>query len=101
MRPGRRLDAGAVQGPFADRDYQAGLFGDGDEHRRRHVSAYRMGPAQQRLAGRYTAAAQIDQRLVIQLELLRGNGIAQVELERAALLDRKSTRLNSSHLGIS
>src|SRR5450756_1444449 len=31
MRPGRRLDAGAVQGPFADRDDQAGLFGNGDK----------------------------------------------------------------------
>src|SRR5450756_257412 len=89
MRPGRRLDAGAVQGPFADRDDQAGLFGDGDEHRRRHFSAYRMGPAQQRLAGRYTAAAQIDQRLVIQLELLRGK-VQHDELVAAEARDHVS-----------
>ena len=47
-----------------------------------------MRPAQQRLAGRHAAGAQVDQRLVIQLELLRQERVAQVEFERAALLHR-------------
>ena len=72
VRPGRRLDAGAVQDPFAERDDHAGLLGDRDEHRGRHFSAHRMFPAHQRLAGRHPAGAQVDQRLVVQPELLRG-----------------------------
>ena len=88
VRPSCRLAAGAVQGPFAERDDQAGLLGNRYEYRRRHRSAQRMGPAQQRLAGRHPAGAQVDQRLVIQMELLGAERFAQIELERAALLHR-------------
>ena len=89
VRPTRRLGAGAVQGPVADRDDLPGFLGDRDEHRRRHFAAGRMRPAQQRLAGRHAAGAQIDQRLEIERELVQGQRVAQVEFERAALLHRR------------
>ena len=45
-----------------------------------------MMPAQQRFAAADLVAFQIDQRLVVQLELVVRERLAQVELERAARL---------------
>src|SRR5690606_42157949 len=47
------------------------------------------------------SAAEIDQRLVVRLQAFVLDRIAQVDLDLAAALDRKSTRLNSSHVKIS
>ena len=49
LRPGRRVGAGAVDHPFADRDDQAELLGERDEIARRDQPAHRMLPADQRL----------------------------------------------------
>ena len=54
--------------------------------RRRDHAALRMRPAQQRLAGRDALGVQIEQRLVVELEGVRGERVAQVELELAARL---------------
>ncbi len=78
----------AFEYPVAKRHDEVGLLRDGDEHRRWHGAARRMRPAQQGLAGCHAAARQVDQWLEMQLELLRRQRLAQVELQCAPRLRR-------------
>ena len=80
--------AGLAQHPVADLDDQAHLLGDRNELGRRDHAAQRMRPAQQRLAGRDLLGLQVEQRLVVDLEGVVGERVAQVELEAAARLRR-------------
>ena len=86
VRPVRRLGAGRPQHPFAERIDQAGLLRDRNELGRRDHAALGMVPAQQRLAADDPVVADVDQRLVVQLELAAHERLAQVDLQRAARL---------------
>ena len=86
LRPMGRLHAGGAQHPFAERQDQAGFLGQRDEVGRRDHAALGMIPAHQRLEAGDLAGLQVEDRLVVDLELAVGDGLAQVELERAARL---------------
>ena len=79
--PRRHLPARLVERQPADVDDHAGVFGDGNEVRRRHQPAHRVAPAQQRLESGDAAGAQRDDRLVVQLEGALVDRVAQVGLE--------------------
>src|SRR5882724_5184129 len=49
----------AVQDPLADVEYQAGLFGEGNEVRGGNVAVARQAPAEQRFGADYAAASEI------------------------------------------
>ena len=72
--------------PFADRRHQAGFLGDRDEHVRRHDAALRVVPADQRLEADQLLGLGVDQRLEVQVELLRGDRRAEVGFEPDAVL---------------
>ena len=67
-----------------DRD-QAGFLHDRHEFAQRHQAARRMLPAQQRLGADDAPARQIDDRLVVQHELLAFQRAPQLRLHRQAL----------------
>src|SRR5439155_7764856 len=64
-----------------------------------------VGPAKEEAAGGVAGADGDDQNEVAFAETALRNGVAQPERDRGgsgvAVLDRKSTRLNSSHVAIS
>ena len=82
--PRRHLAARLVQRQAADVDDHAGVFGDGDEVRRRHQAAHGVTPAQQRLEPGDAAGSQRDDRLIVHLERVVVDGVAQVGLELSA-----------------
>ena len=63
--------------PLTDRLDQPGLFGYGNEGARRQQSALRMVPAQQGFHTDHLAGAHVDERLVVELELLLLDRLAQ------------------------
>ena len=67
-----------AQHPAPDRDDQAGLLGERDELPRRDQPALGVAPAQQRLDAEDAAVLEPHERLVVQLELLGGDGALQV-----------------------
>src|SRR5205814_9965334 len=73
--------SGIPQRPGADLDDQPGLFGDRDELARTDQPVLGIAPADQGFRAFYPIRQHVHLRLIEQ--------------------DRKSTRLNSSHLGIS
>ena len=73
---------------------QAGLLGDRNELGRRDHAALGMVPAQQRLAAVIAVVADVDQRLVVQLELAAHDRLAQIEFQRAPRLHARV------HLGL-
>ncbi len=79
--PGRRLFDGTAQHPVADGDDQAGLFGDRDEAIRRDAAQRGVLPAQQGLDADDVAMLQVHLRLVVQLELLVAQRMAQRRLQ--------------------
>ena len=84
--PGRGLRAGGRDDPAADlrRD---GAFGQRvDEGGRRDQPALRMSPAQQRLGAHHGIVGEPDLRLVVQLELVLGEGAPQLHAEPAPRL---------------
>ena len=85
-RPGRRFGAGGAQHPLPDLLDQAGFLGDRHEIGRRDHAAHRMPPAQQRLAAGDLVAAQIDLRLIVQLERALRQRRAQIRLQLAAMI---------------
>ena len=80
----RGLAAGLRQRPFAERQDQAAVFRHRDEHRRRHHALDRMAPARQRLEAGDDVALQVDDRLVVQLELVALDRLAQIHLDLRA-----------------
>ena len=85
-RQGRRIGAGLPQHPFAERQDQPGLLGDGDELRRRDRPARRMGPAQQRLEPGRPVLLQVDDRLVGQRHRAGAQRLPQVGMQQQAPL---------------
>ena len=81
--PFRPLRAGGAQDPFADRDDQPGVLGDRDEPVGGHEAVGRMFPAYQRLGTADAPRRNVDDRLVMQGELIARQGVAQVQLERS------------------
>ena len=86
LRPFRRFPARGFQHELAELVDQAGIFRHRDEIRRADHAALRMTPAQQRLATADLVVAEIDHRLVVNLEPAPGDGLAQFQLERAPRL---------------
>ena len=84
--PFRALQAGFAQDEVADLDDQPHLLGHRNELRRRDHAAHRMRPAQQGLAGRDALGVHVQQGLVVDLEGVGGQRIAQVQLQVAARL---------------
>ena len=69
FRPRLSMLTCGVQHPLADRDYQAGLFGKGNELAGRNEALPRMPPAQQCFKSADLLVLQIDLWLEVQLEL--------------------------------
>ena len=85
-RPVLRLETGHSQHPLADRDDHPRLLGDGDKVQRGDQAADRVVPAQQRLKPGDLARGQIDQRLVVEFELISGDGVPEIQLQHPAYL---------------
>ena len=75
------------QRPFAERQDEAAVLGDRDEHGRRNHALDRMVPPRERLEAGHDIAAQIDDRLVVQLELAALDRLAQIHLDLAPVVD--------------
>ena len=86
VRPAGGIGAGLLQNPFAQRHDQAGLFGDRDELDGRHHAPFGMMPADEGLAAGDLAAFDVDDRLIVELELVVHDRLAQIQLEGAARL---------------
>ena len=84
--PGHRLAAGGFQNPLAERHDKAGFLGERDELNRRNTAALRVRPTHQRLEAQHLHGIAIGQRLVMQLQLASGNGMAQIALQQAPFL---------------
>ena len=85
LGPAGELLADALQHPATDRHDQAGLLGHLDELAGRHQPALGMTPAQERLEPDHSFVGQVDQRLVVKLELVALERVAQVPLDRHPL----------------
>jgi hypothetical protein len=85
-RPRRRVTAGLLEHPIAERHDQADLFGDRNECVRRDHAAFRMVPAQQRFETRDFAGRDFDQRLIAEFELIGEERLAQIKLQPVAFL---------------
>jgi hypothetical protein len=83
--PGDRLPAGLLEHPAADRHDRAAVLGERNEGVGADPAALRMLPAQQRLDAEHAAAADVELRLVLDLELATVERVQQVLLERLAL----------------
>ena len=70
--PAQRLRRGAAKNPVADLDDEPGLFGDRDEFARRHVAEFGMAPARERLGFDDAAGADLDDRLIVELDFVVG-----------------------------
>src|SRR3954452_7194588 len=81
-RPGHRLAAGLLEGPFTDRDDQSGILGERDEVARGYVPALGMMPPQQRLKPSNLPARRVHRRLVMKRQLAVRECLPQVELKR-------------------
>src|SRR5260370_15799729 len=84
FRPPRRGEAGLPYHPFPQRHDKADLFGQRNERARRDHSSQWMVPADQRLKSADLVAREIHHRLVIELELLGRQRLAQILLDDAA-----------------
>jgi len=78
------MQAGGAQHPFAERQDKSGFLRQRNEIGWRDHAALGKVPAHQGLETRHLAGLQIMDRLVVDLELGIGDGLAKVELERAA-----------------
>ncbi|MOA07104.1 hypothetical protein D3C78_1267830 [compost metagenome] len=85
LLPGHVLLAGGLEHPLADRHDQTGLFGDGDELHRCHDTQVRMVPAQERFHAGNATTANISLGLVVKLELVALQRVAQAQLQRHPL----------------
>ena len=81
-RPQRRLGAGLAQHPVADLgDQPAVLLGGGQEAARREQAVLGVLPADQGLDGHDAAVLEVDDRLVVQPQLILGQRAAQALLD--------------------
>src|SRR5690606_26550701 len=80
------LTAGFARGPQTELIYQAALFGQRDEARRRDVAELRMMPARQGLDAIQQAVAHAYLRLVVQAQLALLKGFAQGAFQGQTLL---------------
>ena len=87
--PCRGLRAGRRQHPFAELVDQAGLFRDRNEFGGRDHAAFGVTPAHQRFAAGDGVVGEADAGLVIDLQRLVGDGLAQIQFQLAALLDQR------------
>ena len=83
--PARELAAGLAQHPAPERDDQPALLGDGDERAGEHDALARVAPAHERLDPDDPALVEVDERLVVELELVALERVAEVVLELEAL----------------
>ncbi len=74
------LPRGGLQHPLIDGDDQAGLHRHGEELARLHQPEPRMLPARQRLEALHPAGGDVDDRHVVEQELVAQKGAAQVGL---------------------
>jgi hypothetical protein len=81
----RQVGARALEEPAAERDDEAGLLGQRDEDIGRDRAALRVRPARERLDGADAAGRELDERLVVDLELVAGERALEVGLELEAL----------------
>ena len=86
LAPAHRILYRPLQHEVADRHDESGLLGDAHEALRSHVAMVRVLPAQQRLERHHALGLDVDDRLVVHVELPRGQRRAQRRLDRDALL---------------
>merc|ERR1712023_212742 len=87
---GRLLQAftGLLDNPVADRHDQAAALGDRNEFVRSHQPPLRVVPAQQALNTTDFFSGQINPGLIVKLQFLAPQGIAQVGLEPKLIAGR-------------
>ena len=85
LLPCRRLQAGLLQHPAADRQDQAAVLGEWDEAVGTDPAALRMAPAQQRLDPEHAPAPDVELRLVFELELAARERLGEILLQRLLL----------------
>jgi hypothetical protein len=83
--PGGGLLGGLPKNPAADGDDESARFGERDEVQRWYQATVGMLPAQERLVALDAAGAQVDDRLVVQQELFRVEGVFEVGLQSLAV----------------
>ena len=76
--PRGQVGAGALQDPLAELADQTGLLGEGDEQTRAEQTAAGVVPADQGLAADDAPGLEVEHRLVVGDELLRGDGPGEV-----------------------
>ena len=86
------VQAHAVQHPFADVQDEVGFLGERNEMRGRDVAVPGQPPAQQGLGADDAAVAQVDFRLVADIELVALQRAAQLALQHQPL-DRRGVHL--------
>ena len=80
-RPLRGGRTGLTDGPFAERYDQSGLFRQGNECARRDHATLGVVPTNERLETANLIGRKIDNGLVVKLELVGGQGFAQIALQ--------------------
>ncbi len=85
--PGAQLTAGLVHHPAADFRHQAQGFGDRDETARRHRPQVGAVPAHQGLEAGDAAVGGAQLRLVVQAQLVAGDGVAQAGAQHQPVLE--------------
>jgi hypothetical protein len=86
-RPAQPVLAGAAQDPFAERDHQAALLGDGDEPDRADQPLRGVRPAHEGFERHDGLAVRREDRLIMQAEFVPIDRAAQVVLDRLAHAD--------------
>src|SRR3990172_2389860 len=92
--PRRRLAAGPIEDPAADVEDQVRTLGHADEFARPDHPALRVDPADERFDAGHPTARHVDDRLVVEDELVRRDGALEGLGERMPLLDGRR------HLGL-
>ena len=80
-RPLHSLDASLAQRPLAQRQDQAAVFGDGNKHRRRNHAHGWMVPSRQGFEAGNGVAAQIDDRLIFEVQPMLLDRLAQIRFD--------------------
>src|SRR3979490_3220752 len=87
LGPSRRFDARRPKHPLSDLRDDTALLRNRNEFARRNISSRRMIPAQQSLEADDPAVGDVFLRLVDEMQLSSGDGIAEVVLQKAAIPD--------------
>ncbi len=75
------------QRPFAERQNEPAVLRHRDEDRRRHHALDRVTPSRQRLEAGDDVALQVDDRLIVQFQLVALDRLAQIHLDLATVVD--------------